>query len=73
MDYRLLTTDYRLLRYGLPPMQTWDPALYDARHSFVYKAAAGLLDLLAPRPGERIVDLGDAERVCQIPGQRSGS
>jgi trans-aconitate methyltransferase len=39
-------------------MQTWDPALYDARHSFVYKAAAGLLDLLAPQPGERILDLG---------------
>jgi trans-aconitate methyltransferase len=39
-------------------MQTWDPALYDARHSFVYKAAAALLDLLAPQPAERIVDLG---------------
>jgi trans-aconitate 2-methyltransferase len=40
------------------PTQTWDPALYDSRHSFVYKAAAGLLDLLDPQPGERIFDLG---------------
>jgi trans-aconitate methyltransferase len=38
--------------------QTWDPALYDARHSFVYKAAADMIGLLAPGPGEAIVDLG---------------
>ena len=40
------------------PQQTWDPALYDARHSFVYKVAADMLDLLAPQKGEKIVDLG---------------
>jgi trans-aconitate methyltransferase len=40
------------------PVQTWDPALYDARHSFVYKAAADMLGLLAPQSGEKIVDLG---------------
>lgn len=40
------------------PVQTWDPALYDARHSFVYKAAADLLGLLAPQAGEKIIDLG---------------
>jgi len=41
-----------------PQGQTWDPALYDGRHSFVYTMAADMLKLLDPQPGERIVDLG---------------
>ena len=36
----------------------WDSSLYEDRHSFVWKAGAGLLDLLAPQTGERILDLG---------------
>jgi trans-aconitate methyltransferase len=36
----------------------WDPALYDGAHSFVWKAGADLLTLLAARPGERVLDLG---------------
>jgi trans-aconitate methyltransferase len=36
----------------------WDSALYDDRHSFVWKKAADLIDLLHPQPGERILDLG---------------
>jgi trans-aconitate methyltransferase len=36
----------------------WDAALYDANHSFVNKMARGLLEILAPQPGERILDLG---------------
>ncbi len=36
----------------------WDSALYDDRHSFVWKKAADLIDLLEPQPGERILDLG---------------
>ncbi len=39
-----------------PP--TWDAALYDDKHSFVTRYGEALLDLLAPRPGERILDLG---------------
>ncbi len=35
----------------------WNAGLYDASHSFVWKFAQ-LLDLLAPRPDERILDLG---------------
>jgi trans-aconitate methyltransferase len=35
----------------------WDPALY-ARHGFVHGLAGGLVELLDPRPGERILDLG---------------
>jgi trans-aconitate methyltransferase len=38
--------------------QGWDAGLYDARHNFVWKYGASLVELLAPRPGERILDLG---------------
>lgn len=36
----------------------WNAAQYDAKHAFVYEKARGLLELLAPKPGERILDLG---------------
>ncbi len=38
--------------------QKWDPALYSARASFVHRLAADLATLLAPRPHERVLDLG---------------
>lgn len=37
---------------------SWDSSLYEDRHSFVWKAGAGLVELLDPKPGERILDLG---------------
>jgi len=36
----------------------WDAKEYDAKHAFVYEKAKGLVDLLAPKSGERILDLG---------------
>jgi trans-aconitate methyltransferase len=36
----------------------WDPDLYDDKHSFVWRNAVPLLELLRPRPGERLLDLG---------------
>ncbi len=36
----------------------WDSSLYDDRHSFVWRAGSGLMDLLAPQAGEKILDLG---------------
>jgi trans-aconitate methyltransferase len=36
----------------------WDAELYDHKHSFVWKMAAGLLDLLEAKQGERILDVG---------------
>ncbi|HEV8253595.1 MAG TPA: methyltransferase domain-containing protein [Vicinamibacteria bacterium] len=39
-------------------MSAWDAAAYDEKHAFVWRLAADLLELLAPRPGERILDLG---------------
>ncbi len=39
-------------------MQTWNTALYDQKHAFVFQMAKGLVELLAPQAGERILDLG---------------
>src|SRR6202049_1772867 len=36
----------------------WNADLYDAKHPYVCKFGAHLLTLLAPRPGERILDIG---------------
>jgi trans-aconitate methyltransferase len=38
--------------------QTWDAGTYDQRHNFVWRYGAELIELLQPRPGERILDLG---------------
>ncbi len=38
--------------------QTWDAALYDGKHAFVYGYGQDLIALLAPKAGERILDLG---------------
>jgi len=36
----------------------WNAAEYDKKHAFVYEKAKGLVELLAPKAGERILDLG---------------
>ncbi len=36
----------------------WNTSLYDAKHSFVTKYGEDVLALLAPKAGERILDLG---------------
>lgn len=38
--------------------QAWDANLYDTRHRFVFQHGESLLELLAAKPGERILDLG---------------
>ncbi len=37
---------------------SWDARLYQDRHAFVWQLGSSLLELLATRPGERILDLG---------------
>jgi trans-aconitate methyltransferase len=37
---------------------TWDPKLYNDKHAFVWEKAKGVVELLAPKSGERILDLG---------------
>jgi trans-aconitate methyltransferase len=44
-----------------PPSETsdkWDPQLYAACASFVHRRAVDLVGVLAPAPGERVLDLG---------------
>jgi trans-aconitate methyltransferase len=36
----------------------WDATLYDSKHAFVWKYGAEVIELLAPKPGERILDMG---------------
>lgn len=38
--------------------EPWNPDLYQSSHSFVWKFGRDLLALLAPQPGERILDVG---------------
>lgn len=38
--------------------QTWDPEAYAQTGAFVHGMAGGVVELLAPQPGERILDLG---------------
>jgi len=36
----------------------WDAQRYQTAHSYVFRHGEGLVEMLAPQPGERIVDLG---------------
>ncbi len=38
--------------------QSWNAGLYDDSFSFIWEYGSSLLDLLDPKPGERILDLG---------------
>ena len=38
--------------------QSWNPTTYEANGAFVPALGAGVLEWLAPQPGERILDLG---------------
>src|SRR5579872_1791318 len=39
-------------------MSQWDAGLYQSSHSFVWERGRGLVELLAPQKGERILDVG---------------
>src|SRR3954463_4260802 len=44
---------------GEPVAETgWDSTLYDESFGIITRFGSGVVELLAPRPGERIVDLG---------------
>jgi trans-aconitate methyltransferase len=41
-----------------PTGMRWDACLYESKHTFVWQRGAELVDMLDPRSGERILDLG---------------
>jgi trans-aconitate methyltransferase len=56
-------------RHVIPVTENpWDSQLYDESFNIITRLGAGVLDLLAPRQGERIVDLGcgTGELTAQI-------
>ena len=55
--YFSLSQTYSRFRFDNPHAQ-WDVDLYQNHHSFVWEYGASLVDLLDPRPGERILDVG---------------
>ncbi len=40
------------------PDMKWNARLYDDKHDFVFKFGEDVVQLLTPRQGERILDLG---------------
>lgn len=38
--------------------QEWDTGLYDSKHAFVTQYGEALIELLDPKPGERVLDVG---------------
>ncbi|TDQ32213.1 methyltransferase domain-containing protein [Zeaxanthinibacter enoshimensis] len=59
------------------PTTKWEPGFYNEKHSFVYRYGEDLLQLLAPNPQQRILDLGCGSgqltyRISKMAGETVG-
>jgi SAM-dependent methyltransferase len=53
--------------------QTWDAGVYEKNGAFVHGLAGGVLDWLAPQPGEHILDLGCGDGQLSVRIAESGA
>ena len=51
----------------------WNASHYDTQHAYVWKFGTGVVELLAPQPGERILDLGCGTGLLTAQIGRSGA
>lgn len=55
------------------PSSSWDAANYTSTGAFVSELGAGVFDLLAPKPGERILDVGCGDGALTLRIQEAGA
>jgi trans-aconitate methyltransferase len=51
---------------GMERAQTWDPEAYARNARFVADLGMPVVELLAPRPGERVLDLGCGDGALTV-------